>query len=91
MRDGSLPMEKPPPRHVDHGAFTLRNWIFTVSLAIARSAISRPSVITATENNGSPIIGRIAIRSMNRPRTAMNMSATITLSPHCSQTGQSVR
>ena len=82
-------MTAPPSvnESVPHGAPTDRNWIFTASVANTRRMISRPSVMTATENSGSPIIGRIVRRSMTRPSSAATPRATNTLSTQCSQLG----
>ena len=44
-------------------------------------------MITATENKGSPIIGRIVRRSMTRPSRAANPRATNTLRIHGSHDG----
>ena len=60
-----------------------RSSISTASLLKTRNMISRPSVITATEKSGSPIMGRIASRSTTSPTTAANASATITLKDQC--------
>ena len=40
----------------------------TASVPTVRSTASRPSVMTAIENSGSPIIGRMTSRSMTRPK-----------------------
>jgi hypothetical protein len=70
-----------------HGTASERNWILTASIENTRRTISRPSVMTATENNGSPTIGRIARRSMTSPSTAATPSATTTHSSHASHFG----
>ena len=49
--------------------------MLTASKPIVRSTASRPSVITATENSGSPTIGRMTSRSMTSPSTAVNNAA----------------
>ena len=38
--------------------------------------------MTATENSGWPIIGRIVTRSITRPSSAAKPKATMTLNPH---------
>ena len=50
--------------------------IVTASVPMVRSTASRPSVITAIENSGSPIIGRMISRSMTRPRSTARAMAT---------------
>ena len=54
----------------------LRLLIVTASVPIVRSTASSPSVITAIENSGSPIIGRMINRSITRPRTTARAMAT---------------
>ena len=54
----------------------------TASAPIVRSTASRPSVITAIENNGSPIIGRMIGRSMTRPKAAARAMATTSVENH---------
>ena len=64
-----------------------RSSISTASLLKTRNMISRPSVITATEKSGSPIMGRIANRSTTSPTTAANARATMTLNDQCTHGG----
>ena len=47
-----------------------------------RMAISTPRVMTAIANNGWPIIGRMANRSMTNPRMAANTNASAMLRSH---------
>ncbi len=47
------------------------------SMPSVRSTASSPSVITAIENSGSPIIGRMISRSMTNPSSAASAIATI--------------
>ncbi len=77
-------MLKPFP---DHGVLVLRNFNFAESFASTRSEISRPRVITATENSGWPIIGRIATRSRNNPIKAAKKRAAINDSPQAIHDG----
>ena len=60
----------------------VRLLIVTASAPMGRSTASRPSVITAIENSGSPIIGRMIDRSMMRPKTAARAMATTSVENH---------
>ena len=50
--------------------------MITASAPIVRNTDSRPSVITAIENSGSPIIGLMIERSIARPKAAARAMAT---------------
>ncbi len=50
--------------------------MMTASAPMVLNTDSRPRVITAMENNGSPIIGRMIDRSMASPKAAARAIAT---------------
>ena len=54
----------------------------SASVPTVRRAASKPSVITAIENSGSPIIGRMISRSITRPMTMATTSPTTSAENH---------
>ena len=64
------------------GMARLRVLMLTASKPIVRSTASRPSVITAIEKSGSPIILRITLRSSTSPSRAVSSAARITAENH---------
>ena len=65
-----------------HGMPRPRLLMLTASVPTVRSTASRPSVITAIENSGSPIIGRMMSRSMTRPRSTASSRPVTTAENH---------
>ena len=60
----------------------LRTLTPMASTPSVRSTASSPSVITAIENSGSPIIGRMINRSITSPSSMAKISATISALNH---------
>ena len=69
------------------GAPTGRGWVPMKSLVMVRTTMSTPRVMMATENSGSPTIGRIKTRSMSSPNRAATTKA-IRTGGHCAHSGR---
>ena len=70
-----------------HGSPMGRMSVPMKSSVMVRTTMSIPSVMIATENNGSPIIGRMKTRSNAIPTSAEAPIANSAESDHCSHSG----